>query len=190
MSDQHETVEADAVERLRDQRRLPRRRGVRRAARTVAPAVAGTIDQHHPARLREPIAEAEPQIAQIAAGAVNQHHRPERVGHVGAWSIARRRKIEHVKPAAGDVDEPAGRRMGRLDAAPRDRGDEKAEPNQGADAEDCNTEHVFHCCTGARACRRVALPRLRSTDIARMSRCQWGSNRAVSRVCKAKRAHL
>ena len=78
MADQHEPVEADAVERLRDQRRLPRRRGAGLAARAVAPAVAGTIDQHHPARLREPVAERELEVAHIAAGAVDQHHRPER----------------------------------------------------------------------------------------------------------------
>ncbi len=108
----------DAVERLRDQRRLPRGRSVFDPARAVAPAVAGTIDQNDASRPREPVAEREPEVAEISAGAMDQHDRPARIGCVrGAFTSASGwRQIEDVKPAAVDFDETAGGRMGRLDA--------------------------------------------------------------------------
>jgi hypothetical protein len=173
MSDQHEPVEADTVERLRDERRLPCRRSIRLAARPVAPAVAGTVDQHHPARLREAVTKCQPEVAQIAAGAMDQHHRPERVRLRGAWRVGGLIEIEHMKLAAVDFDKPAGRGMRSLDAAGRDGGDQETRADDGGQCEEGDTGHVFHCCTDARVLGAGSpLPRRRSTGMMPMPRRQ------------------
>jgi hypothetical protein len=118
MSQQHEPLETDALQRLRDQRGLAGRRSVLRPARAVAPAVAGAIDQNDPARLRQPVAEREPEVAEIAAGTMHQHDRPVRIGGPSlsscpssslslSLSPSLGAEFEDMEPAAIDLDKAA-----------------------------------------------------------------------------------
>jgi hypothetical protein len=113
MSQQHEPLDAHAVQRLRDERGLAGRRSVLRAPRAVAPAVAGAIDQNDPAGLGQPVAEREPKVAEIAAGATHQHDRPVQSADPPPLPLA---EFEDMKPSAIDLDKAAGRRVRRLDA--------------------------------------------------------------------------
>src|SRR5260221_9780083 len=75
MAKEHEALDADAPERLRDQCRLPCRRSVRNAARPVAPAMSGAVDQDDAAVRSPPVAGGEAQVLEISAAAM---HKPDR----------------------------------------------------------------------------------------------------------------
>ena len=140
MSQQHEPLDAHAVQRLRDERGLAGRRSVLRAPRAVAPAVAGAIDQNDPAGLRQPVAERQPEVAEIAAGTVHQHDRPVRIGAPSPCSSLLT-EFEDVKPAAIDFDKAARGRVGHLDAPDGERGDPRTDADDGDDGEKHETGH-------------------------------------------------
>ena len=105
MGDQDGAAGADARERLMNEFRLARGRGVGAAAGPVAPAVAGPVDEDHAIVRGQPVGQRQAHVFEIGARAVQQHDR-RRVG----WA-----KLHQVKPAAFDLDETARGRMGALD---------------------------------------------------------------------------
>ena len=109
MAEEHEALDADAPERLRDQCRLPCRRSVRNAARPVAPAMSGAVDQDDAAVRCQPVAEGEAQVLEIAAGAMHKHDRELVLTRRGA-------KLQHMQLAALDLDQAPRSRMGSFDA--------------------------------------------------------------------------
>ncbi len=117
MADQHKPLDADTIERLGDERRLPRRRCIVGAIRSLAPAEARPIEEDHAAVRGETIAEARPQILEVAAGTMDQHHRPRR--------IVARPDVEDVQTSAVDVNELPRRRMPRHDARAGDGCDDR-----------------------------------------------------------------
>jgi len=106
MPDDDRARDAERVERLRDQRGLPQRRGILVAAEPRAPAMPRTIDQDHAMIAREPLAQSQPHVVEIAARAVQQHDR-----HADIL----RDKLENVQAPAVDLHQAAGRRMLPLD---------------------------------------------------------------------------
>ena len=72
MAEQHKTLDANALEGLRDQRRLTRRRSIGGAARAIAPAVPRAIHQDDAAVHRKPVAEGKAHVFEIAARAMHQ----------------------------------------------------------------------------------------------------------------------
>src|SRR5262249_23920604 len=89
-------------------------RAVSRAARAVAEAMPGTVDQDHAPAPRERVAEREALVLEIAAGAVQQYDR--RLAALGP-------DLHHVEPAAGHRNEAAGRTMRAIEDRNGDRRD-------------------------------------------------------------------
>ena len=135
VSEQNESLETDAIERLGDQRRLSRRRSVRGTSGPIAPAVSRTIDQSDAAVGGEPAAEGEMHILKIAARPVHQDHRP-------AVQHARGTEFQHMQPAARDLDEAARRRMGGLDPRGPDGGDRRSHRGGRGDTKEKNDGHA------------------------------------------------
>jgi hypothetical protein len=115
-----------SVERLRDQRGLPRRKGILVAAEPRAPAMPRTIDQDHAMIAREPLAQSQPHVLEIAARAVQQHDRDTTV---------LRAKFKNVQAPTVDLHRAAGRRMLPLDQERADSRRERQQPDDERDAE-------------------------------------------------------
>src|SRR5215471_16179604 len=109
MAKEHEALDADAVESLRDQCGLPCRRSVCNASRPVTPAMSRAIDQNYAAANGKPAAKGEVQVFEIAARTMHQHDRESLL-------LRRSANLHHMQPAALDLDEPPRSRMGSLDS--------------------------------------------------------------------------
>src|SRR4051794_12864806 len=106
MTDDDRALHSKPGQRLRDERRLPRGRGIGVARRPRAPTVARAIDENHAMRRRELLAKRKTHIFHVSARAMDQND-----GGLGAGSATREAKLGHVKPRALDLQELASRRV-------------------------------------------------------------------------------
>ena len=137
MRDQDRPLHAETAERIMDERRLPHRRRIVRAAGPAAQAVSGTIEQQNPPPFGERLAQGEPHVFEIAAGAMQENQRRFVRGPVAQFG--------DVQSAAARVDKSPGRTQRAFDHGLPDHGDrgeqDKRDDNGNGQAEHpgCNS---------------------------------------------------
>src|SRR3954468_7885715 len=133
MPDHNGARDADLLQRLVDQGGLACRRAAGGAVRPIAPTVPRPIDQDDAMARGQPVAERQPHVLKIAAGAVQQHD----------WRRVWRAKFQQMQPAAGDLDKASLWRMGALDAANAELGQER-ERAEDSGCDEKNAERHAH----------------------------------------------